>query len=1080
MKKIIGSILYCLIFFSLLYPIHSMAQNGAVDAGWMRYDTENGLSNNQIFSIAADSNDRMWVGTYYNPLYSADDLGGVNMLNGNAWEHYFAIDVNMNQSVSSSDFDKYALYPVPIVAIDTNDILWTGGGGFYENPNQIIMPNNIIRYDIKEEQIIRTYSIDEHINKALNDVIYIPMEQQGQIIHMPIAPQITGFALDANNAFWVGSYGVDEATYKPPDPNQAIQGVINFRGGLSRFDGTQWKSFGDPGKVLESLYITCIAFNKDGHLLIGGNEINSEVPEPLVLIYNPTKENIVKVIEGDDFFDYNRILALAADGNDDIWVGTDIGLLRYGYDEKDWVDKYTSSSTHTMMTGDAVTSLFIDKEKNRVWIGTTDASGDAGLSCFHINNKNWSVFLEEEMNEWDKNAQYNFNYFNKITKDKKGNVWAGTDNGLYTRDVNELLYWVNPNNVHGVEYKELSNGGGQYIFNIGFISDSGLSLDSDKGQLWIDLNGDGYFDDENEKKTMGAIGRGRYMYSVTGNGINFPQKGEVKYRFHFTIDNMQIPGVPDIEYKLQKYPGRLYWIDSDKYQNGLKVHSNDGEYVDKFEFKVAFKSNYGVSLDPAGYQLWIDLNGDNDFNDRAEKIYMDREEPDSTDYKAEQVFIYSIDSDKINFPEDDEVDYMFNFTIDGVQVPGIGGVQYTLNRVGEEAPEEVGWVHYTTEDGLSHNRLLSIAIDSNDRIWAGSWYNSLNVHDPGGINRFNGTSFDHYLTKDNKNSAHYISSMVIDNKDILWAASSYTDNGLIKYTIGKDQEASFYKMGDPRVALASNRITALAMDNNDKFIWIASVVIEEGAQGTSVTKYQAGLCKYDGISWKAIDTDIIDPFGSTFIRAMCFDMHDNLWIALNDNSLAWRGILVFDPYSEKVIAKHNVENEYLDINLISDIAVDAYGNTWIGTMSGLCRYDCSQGNYNIENWAAKYNSTNTNMVGDRVTSLYIDAQKNEIWIGTQVFVDSQPVGDVDVGLSCFYMSTWTHFTEKDIDNESSINEIIDIQKDSQGRLWIATDSGLYRSNAIRSAIGPEKIRIPGDGIFDRPDDNNGCFIKIVN
>ena len=80
------------------------------------------------------------------------------------------------------------------------------------------------------------------------------------------------------------------------------------------------------------------------------------------------------------------------------------------------------------MIGDAITSLYIDKENNTVWIGTLDSTiNDQGLNSFNIDTEQWTVFTREDMNEGASVDPYLIN--NILINNNES--WIATENGLY-------------------------------------------------------------------------------------------------------------------------------------------------------------------------------------------------------------------------------------------------------------------------------------------------------------------------------------------------------------------------------------------------------------------------------------------------------------------------------------------------------------------------------------------------------------------------------------------------------------------------------------------------------------------------
>jgi ligand-binding sensor domain-containing protein len=70
---------------------------------------------------------------------------------------------------------------------------------------------------------------------------------------------------------------------------------------------------------------------------------------------------------------------------------------------------------------------------------------------------------------------------------------------------------------------------------------------------------------------------------------------------------------------------------------------------------------------------------------------------------------------------------------------------------------------------------------------------------------------------------------------------------------------------------------------------------------------------------------------------------------------------------------YNNSNSGLPNNTVKAIAIDGQGNKWIGTNSGLAKFDGV-------NWTV-YNNSNSGLPDNNVLAIAIDGQGNK-WIGT--------------------------------------------------------------------------------------------------
>ncbi len=154
-------------------------------------------------------------------------------------------------------------------------------------------------------------------------------------------------------------------------------------------------------------------------------------------------------------------------------------------------------------------------------------------------------------------------------------------------------------------------------------------------------------------------------------------------------------------------------------------------------------------------------------------------------------------------------------------------------------------------------------------------------------------------------------------------------------------------------------------------------------------------------------------------------------------------------------------------NHISAITQDSFGFIWVGTTSGLCRYDSKEE-------FTTFTKANSGLKSNNIRALLTDS-KNQLWIGTRLG-----------GLSCFNQSTgvWkTYMHNSDDPNSLSDNEVLTIIEDKKGRIWVGTENGinLYLKETDNfvswSEVKGDPNALPGTAILDIHEDNRG-FIWV--
>lgn len=112
------------------------------------------------------------------------------------------------------------------------------------------------------------------------------------------------------------------------------------------------------------------------------------------------------------------------------------------------------------------------------------------------------------------------------------------------------------------------------------------------------------------------------------------------------------------------------------------------------------------------------------------------------------------------------------------------------------------WTSYTIEDGLVGNGVITIAIDSKDNKWFGTW---------SGVSRFDGTNWTNYNIEDGLADS-IVYDIEVDDQDIVWFG---TANGLSRF------EGTSWTTYSTEDGLISNKINCLAVDNEGS-IWIGT------------------------------------------------------------------------------------------------------------------------------------------------------------------------------------------------------------------------------------------------------------------
>lgn len=306
--------------------------------------------------------------------------------------------------------------------------------------------------------------------------------------------------------------------------------------------------------------------------------------------------------------------------------------------------------------------------------------------------------------------------------------------------------------------------------------------------------------------------------------------------------------------------------------------------------------------------------------------------------------------------------------------------------------------HLALGDGLSNNSVYTICQDKYGYLWFGGEQ----------LDRYNAYEITNYPLTVSTFGARtdFILNIFESSKGILWLASN---RGVLKYDRLKDK-FKLYNTG-----LYNGKEIGLSASRN--FL--------ETKEGILYVLAAEGIFYYDTLT---------DTFQSIFIKktsleakAFCVDKNNNFWVGFTNGEL-----IKIDPATKSV---QKISLSVGDIGAIYDLLFDERGRMWIGTVSGLIKYD--------QGFVTKYTTSNSAIGDNYISDLHIDSN-NQLWIGT----DTQGISILNLDSEVF--QNYKH----DPDNTESLagNSIICIYSDNSGLVWISSlGAGLsiYDKNAKR-------------------------------
>ncbi|HPN42715.1 MAG TPA: two-component regulator propeller domain-containing protein [bacterium] len=307
-------------------------------------------------------------------------------------------------------------------------------------------------------------------------------------------------------------------------------------------------------------------------------------------------------------------------------------------------------------------------------------------------------------------------------------------------------------------------------------------------------------------------------------------------------------------------------------------------------------------------------------------------------------------------------------------------------------------INYTTNNSdLVDNHVTSIATDTLNRIWMGTWQ---------GISMYNGNEWQNLTTENSLLGDNHINTMAVDKNNKVWCG---TNKGLYNYD-GTNWQ-SFTKANGQ---LQSNIIRDIFFESNNK-LWLATegggVHYYENEQWLNYNKDNSGLLE-NYIMCAFVDSKNQKWFGTGYGRVYCYN--DTTWTVFDSTNC----ILPFDSTYKS--------NPSATINSFSE---DKNGNLWVGGTSGLFFYNGSE-------WRKV--TISRELQTGCITTIAVDRQNNK-WYGTN-----------NGGVSVDRNGTWQNY---DTSNSAfGLNLIIDIAVDSSGNVWIASNWGvfIYNGDSLRT------------------------------
>ncbi len=315
------------------------------------------------------------------------------------------------------------------------------------------------------------------------------------------------------------------------------------------------------------------------------------------------------------------------------------------------------------------------------------------------------------------------------------------------------------------------------------------------------------------------------------------------------------------------------------------------------------------------------------------------------------------------------------------------------------------------EQGLSQNAVLTIAQDTQGFLWIGT---------EDGLNKYDGYQFTVYKhDPDDPTSLidNYVSEILVDLNGEIWIG---TRSGLDRY--------------DPSSSSFIHYPTQLETDPYLQGAWVISLY--EDHQGTLwVGTEEEGLNRLDRSN--GTFSNSLDEAGNVPLlhdnaaRVIFEDTKGEMWIGTHD------GMYRFDRADGEFTQYNSTDDAQNDeVNDISEIYEDRYGNLWVGSEAGgISRFDPASGSF------TRYihdPDDPLSLSHDRVRAIYQDRPGN-FWVGTQNGLNLVPAEDFSPSNTALQ---FLHYYNDSFDPASlGSSTVWSIFEDQSGVMWFGTWGG---------------------------------------
>jgi len=430
-------------FFALLmaWLLLCLRPAAAQTTSFIYYGVEQGLSQSQVQCITQDDNGNLWIGTLsgltrYNgrefKVYSRTDSLAEDWVtslckdkDGNIWFGHWAGGISMynarTQKIENLNLEEYTRFKtVTAIAQDEKGRFWIateGAGVFVYDPANKNMVTLTKKDGLSSDNV---YSVckDQKGNMWVATDIGITLYDSKDLkVHSILnignglhSNRITCMSLVNENEMWIGSADAGVMILKVKDDFSVrlpVKAIENAGQRIGTVNG------------LESTFINCIAEDRTHNVWIGttGGGAVKCVPYPSAERSEAISRAIIYNYNTKQGLNYFNANAIFQDRENNVWIGTDIGLNEYHGERFQIYDEADS------LTNNLVWTTLCDREGN-LWLGTNDGISKISFSYSELNHKQ-----NHSLRNYNVKDGLSSNVILSSFEDKNGNLWFGTGYG---------------------------------------------------------------------------------------------------------------------------------------------------------------------------------------------------------------------------------------------------------------------------------------------------------------------------------------------------------------------------------------------------------------------------------------------------------------------------------------------------------------------------------------------------------------------------------------------------------------------------------------------------------------------------